>query len=89
MRKVIKEGTKVKVKTREELEQLLDNHHRINGLYVDDNMFDYCGQELEIVNSWWSDYGDNRFEFEGVYWTFSKDMIEEVSEENMKDLDRI
>lgn len=89
MKKVIKEGTKVKIKTREELEQLLDDHHRIEGLYFDDNMFDYCGQELEVVSSWWS-YSNERnyFTFEGIEWTWNLQMIEEVGEENMRDLDR-
>lgn len=89
MRKVIKEGTKVKIKAREQLEELLDDNHRISGLYFDDDMFNYCGQELEVLNSWWSDYGDNRFMFENNTWTWNTNMIEEVSEESMKDLDRV
>lgn len=86
MRKVIREGTKVKIKSG--LEDLRDNNGRINGLYCDSNMYEYEGQELEIINSWLNN-GVNYFTTRGNSWTWNIDMIEEVSEENMKDLDRI
>lgn len=89
MRLIVKEGTKVKIKSREEIEQLLDSVHRINGLYFDHNMYNYCGQELEVARSWWNYTGDNYFMFEDNEWTWNLDLIEEVSEENMKDLDKV
>lgn len=89
MRLVIKEGTKVRVKSREEIEALLDENNRISGLYFCGDMFNYCGQELKVVNSWWKNNNDgNYFTFEGVEWTWNLKMIEEVGEENMRDLDR-
>lgn len=88
MRKVIKEGTIVKIKSG--LENLRDDCGRIGGLYCDTNMYQYEGQELKIFHSWYDNgTSQNFFELEGISWTWNKEMIEEVSEENMQDLDRI
>ncbi len=89
MRKIVKEGTKVKVKSREEIEQLLDEGHRINGLYIDEDMFNYCGQELKVIDSSWSNTYGNSIQLEGNSWFWSLDCFEEIGEENMRDLDRI
>ena len=88
MRKVIKEGTIVKVKRG--LESLRDTNGRIGQLYCDTNMYQYEGQELKVSNSWWNYTGECYFSLEGAgSWTWNLKMIEEVSEENMKDLDRV
>lgn len=88
MRLIVKEGIKVRVKSREEIEALLDENHRINELYIDDDMFNYCGQELKVIYSRWSGYS-NSIRLEGVDWYWNLDCFKEVGEENMRDLDRI
>lgn len=89
MRLIVKEGTLVKVKSKEELEQLLDEGHRINGLYIDEDMFNYCGQELKVIDSNWNSAYGNSIQLEGNSWFWNLDCFEEIGEENMRDLDRI
>ena len=84
MRKIVKNGTIVKVKS-----DLQGGNTYGNGLYFCNSMEECRGQEFEVVNSDWDEiYRENRFELKGDEgWTWNLDMIEEVSEENMEDLD--
>lgn len=89
MRKIVKVGTKVKVKSG--LESLRDTNGRIDGLYCDTSMYQYEGQEFEVTQSWISrETQKNLFTLSGSdTWNWNLSMIEEVSEENMRDLDRV
>jgi hypothetical protein len=91
MSKIVRIGTKVKVKSN--LGELRDNCGRVGNLFVNEQMLDKSGIELKVVNSYW-DNGrqENRFQLEGYDisdYTWNLEMIEEVSENDMVDTDRI
>lgn len=88
MRKIVKVGTMVKVKSG--LQDLRDENGRIHMLYIDSSMYVYEGQELKVVESSWNNnHNYNSIKLEGNDWWWNLDCLEEVSEEDMQDLDRV
>lgn len=89
--KIVKNGTIVKVKSN--LRELQDNYGRVGSLYVNDKMLEQCGKEFKVVASFWdNEHQENRFRLEEYSiedYTWNLEMIEEVSENDMIDTDRI
>ena len=89
MSKIVRIGTMVKV--RNNLEELRDDYHRINGIFVDETMLEQCGKEFKVNESYWSnDLGQNIIRLDGVpYYSWNLDMFEEVNDIDMIDVNRI